>query len=507
VHTAVLGRRLQELARVTIAVLIALAIALGVAVEMPNPNYLLLFAGLVGAVGIVVLIVSARLQVTVAVLALYLGLLGGPVKLGIGGHELGSVIRDVLIAAVSVGAIARLIVKRERVRLPPLSGWVLAFVAVVVVEAFNPRTHGLLHVAGGFRQQLEWVPFFFFGYLVMRSRGRFRRMFVILGVLALANGAVATYQTRLTPPQLASWGPGYKELVLGGSEGLGARTYADSEGESRVRPPALGTDAGFGGGVGVLALAGSIALVAMTRGRRRWMAVLLCLGALVAVVTSLGRIQVVNAVLAMSMFALLSASAGRRMTRPLAALLGVLALALPFGAVFISATGSSTFSRYESLTDGQISRSGKDTKTATLLHIPGQIAAAPFGIGLGSTGPAGGFGGTFSNLVEGHRVSAETQYNFVTDELGVLGLVVWVGLSASVILLVVRGLRRVRDVELRIYLAAAFAPFISYTIVGVSGPTMAGAAFGPFFWFAVGIAAYWFAGAGRRVGAISRGLT
>ena len=93
----------------------------------------------------------------------------------------------------------------------------------------------------------------------------------------------------------------------------------------------------------------------------------------------------------------------------------------------------------------------------------------------------------------------------VADELGAPGLILWVSLSASVILLVVRGLKRIRDVELRIYLAAVFACFISFTIVGVSGPTMAGAAFGPFFWFAVGIAAYWFARRGHRPGVISSG--
>jgi hypothetical protein len=504
VHTAVVSRRVQDILRLTAAALLALGIALAVAVEVPNPNYLLLLASVVGVVGIVALVVNPRLHVSVVLLALYLGLLGGPVKRGIGGHEVGSVIRDVLIAAVCLGAIMRLIVRREPVRLPPLFGWVLAFVAVVVVEAFNPKTQGLLKVAGGFRQQLEWVPFFFFGYLVMRSKARFRRMILILGVLALANGAVATYQTRISPSQLASWGPGYRELVFGGAEGLNGRAFSLG-GEAHVRPPALGTDSGFGGGLGVLALPGAVALVAMTRGRRRWIAILLCLGALVGVATSLGRIQVVGAVFALGAFGLLSASAGRRMTRPLGALLAVLALALPLGAVFVSSVGSSTFSRYESIAPGHVSTA--DTKTGTLLRIPHQIQTAPFGVGLGVVGAASGFGGVVSTPLEGHKVSAETQYNFVLDELGVLGLIVWVGLSVSVIALVLRRLGRVEDLELRVYLSAVFASFIAFTLIGVSGPTMNSAAFGPFFWFALGIAAYWFAGHGRRGASISRSVT
>ena len=102
----------------------------------------------------------------------------------------------------------RLLARRERVKLPPLSGWVLAFVAIVVLEAFNPKTQGLLHALGGFRQELQWVPFFFFGYVLIRSKKRLRQLFIILGVIGLANGVVAAYQTSLSPAQLASWGPG-----------------------------------------------------------------------------------------------------------------------------------------------------------------------------------------------------------------------------------------------------------------------------------------------------------
>ena len=58
----------------------------------------------------------------------------------------------------------RLSPSAERMTLPPLSGWVFAFVAVVLVEALNPNTGGFLKSVGGYRQQLEFVPLFFFGY-------------------------------------------------------------------------------------------------------------------------------------------------------------------------------------------------------------------------------------------------------------------------------------------------------------------------------------------------------
>jgi hypothetical protein len=67
-----------------------------------------------------------------------------------------------------------------------------------------------------------------------------------------------------------------------------------------------------------------------------------------------------------------------------------------------------------------------------------------------------------------------------------------------VIVLVARRLRRIGDVELRLSLAGVFATVIAFTIMGFVGPTMSDLPFGPYFWFAVGIASYWFAGGIQR---------
>ena len=498
VHPAVRNRRLRDLALLAGSILIPLALALAISVEVSRPSIGALLGLAVGTVCVAALITSTRYELTVAVVVLYLGLLDGPVKLGIGGHEAASAVRDILIFAVALGAVMRLMVSRGRVELPALSAWVFAFIALVLVESFNPKTHGLLKVLGGFRQQLEWVPFFFFAYALLRTKARIRRAFLIVGVIALANGVISTYQTRLGPAQLASWGPGYRELALGSQsqgKGLGARVYS-SEGVARVRPPGLASDAGGGGGFGVVALPMLLALLATGRLRRRWPVLLLCIGALIAVATGLGRIQVVGAVIAVAAFALLSLSAGRKVTRPLAALLGVAVIAIPAGLLLVSYLGAGTFSRYESISPANVTSSSKDTKTSSLTHLPAQLQAAPLGLGLGIVGSAGGFDGLQTEVFEGHQVSSETEYNFVSDELGLPGLILWVGLSIRILVLVFRRLPRIADVELRVYLAGVFAALIAFTLIGFSGPTMSSPAFGPFFWSAAGLAAYWFAGPG-----------
>ncbi len=484
-----------------IAGLMALGVALGVTVAMPKPNYPLVFGAVLGLTGAIALARYARLEVSVAVLALYVGLIEGPLKLLVYSQAV-SAVRDVLIGVVAIGALVRLRESGRGVRLPPLSGWVFLFVALVFVEAFNPNTQGVVKVIGGFRQQLEWVPFFFFGYALMRSRARFRKLFVILGVIALANGVVSTYQTRLSPSQLASWGPGYSELVHGsvtasGSGGITGRQYV-SEGVAHVRPTGLGSEAGFGGGVGVLALTGALALLATSTRRRRWIGLVFCLGAILAVATALARLSAVGAVIAVVAFVMLSLSAGRRMSAPLGALAMVGLLALPLGALLVSNLGSGVFSRYESIAPTKVVSTSTNYKEVSLSQVPHVIAAAPFGLGLGTAGAASGFGGRSTVSLEGHGFSAETQYNFVVDELGLPGLVLWSGLALMVIGLAVVGLPHVESVDVRILLAGMFAPFIAFTVMGFDGPVMAGAAFGSYFWFAMGTAAYWFRGPGRR---------
>src|SRR5436190_11455410 len=278
-HPAVVDRRLRGLVLIGLAALVPALVALAIAVAVPHPNLLITLALICGVLGVVALMLHPRIEITVALLALYMGLLDGPIRLGFGGGGTGSVgwsaVRDAFIFAIALGAVLRMVAKREPIKLPPLSGWVLALVALVMMEAFNPKTGGTLKILGGFRQQLEWVPFFFFGYAIMRSRERFRKFFLVLGVITLANGVVATYQTQISPAQLESWGPGYKARVLGvehevaeGAETKrsGPRVYI-SEGKARVRPMALGSDSGRGGGLGAIALPGALALLAAAAAR------------------------------------------------------------------------------------------------------------------------------------------------------------------------------------------------------------------------------------------------
>lgn len=482
-----------------LSVLAPLALALAISVATAQPSVADVVAALgitLGVIAVLALMLSRRYTVTLALLLLYLGLLDGPVKLE-SASGLASGIRDVLILAIAAGMLMRMSLGHERVRLPPLCGWVLAFVAVVLVQALNPHTGGVLKVIGGYRQQLEFVPLFFFGYLIMRSKQRLRALFLLLGVIALANGVVGAYQSRLSPGQLASWGPGYGERVKGNGVGQTGRTYS-VEGVAHPRPPALGSDSGFGGGVGVLALPGLLALLTVGRLRRRWPVLLCCVGALLGIATAASRTSIVIAIVSLASFALLSMTAGLRISRPIAGLLAVLALTGVVGWALVAADGSEIFARQETLAHiepGQ--EKGGDSKEKHLSEIPRDLTHAPFGLGLGIAGSAGGFGGHEKVSIEEERVSGGSAYNLLAVEVGAPGLLLWLGLTLNVLALGLTRLRRIVDPELRIYLVAVLTSYVAFTVQGLVGTTIAVTPAGAYLWFAPGIIAFWLAGPGR----------
>jgi hypothetical protein len=494
-HPYVIERRLGDIARTGLMALIPAVTALAITIAMPKASLLVVLAIIAGAVAVIGLMVSSRLEVTVTLVVIYLGLLDGPLKLLTSARELTASTQDILLLAVCAGALLRITVRKERIAWPPLSGWVIAWTLLVLVNAFNPKTQGILPILAGFRQNLQYVPFFFFGYVLIRSKRRFRQMFILMGVFALANGAVAAYQTELTPAQLASWGPGYHNLIYPPSNGGSARVYF-SEGEARVRPPGLGSEAGSSGAIGHIALPMCLALLAISRRKRKWIAAIFALGSLVAIVVGLGRLQLVGAALGVVAFAGLVTFGGKQVSRTFGTMLAVVVLAIPVGAVLDSTLRSGTLSRYTTL-----NASSETTlhKEAAWSKIPKYVAASPLGFGLGNSGSAAGRLKSNTNLLEGHGLTSETEYNVLVKELGAPGLILWPLISIYVSLLIVRRMRKVRDGDLAICLAGALAAFIPLPIEGTSGFISGGAASGAYFWFAIGIVAYWLVGPGRAL--------
>ena len=195
---------------------------------------------------------------------------------------------------------------------------------------------------------------------------------------------------------------------------------------------------------------------------------------------------------------MLASFAGHRVSRrALGTMLTVAVLAIPAGVLVISIFRPGTFNRYESIAGTKLA-SAPGYKAGARSLLSHELSVNPFGVGLGTSGPTADFGGKSGYVEQFRAISGETQYNFLANELGVPGVLLWFALSVYMIFFVARGMRRVGDGDLAIILAAAFAPFIALFVGGFSGESAVSAAAGPYFWFAIGIAAYWFAGPGRN---------
>ena len=268
--------------------------------------------GVALAVGLFCL-VSTRYTLTLGALMLFLGLADGYLKLRFEGLAV-TALRDALLFSICAGALMRLALSGERIRWPPLTALVAAWVVVVLVQLANPANGTLTHSLLSLRSHIEWVPLFFFGYVIMRDKRRLFGFLTILLVITMINGAVSLYQYEAGPAAIAAWGPGYQKVIFGGPA-IAGRTFIDASGTQRLRPPGLGSDTGYAGVLAVIA--GPAAFVFLMLGRRRLLQLigaLFAAGVLVAVLTAQVRIAIIG--LGVGIIALVAAQRRLAQARP-----------------------------------------------------------------------------------------------------------------------------------------------------------------------------------------------
>ena len=431
-------------------------------------------------------VVSPRLEVSLAVLLLYLGLLDGYLKLRSASTTV-TLGRDALLYSIVIGLLVRAAVRHERPSVPPLTGYVLAFVLATVVQLFNPANVSLSTAFVGLRPHLEWMPLFVLGFLVLRDARRLRGLFVLLLIVTGVNGIVGSIQFNLTPQQLAGWGPGYSERYLGtGGFAGAARTFYDSSGASHVRPLALGSDFGFGGDLGLLALPGAFALIGFTHSRRlRMLALVGVAGVGLAILTAQSRAAIVAAVGALVAYGMLSARSRQRGVTIVSVAAG-LAVFYVLLTAFVSSNQSGAFDRYKSIAPSQIVSSLSQSRGSALAVVPKYFVQIPLGAGLGRTGPAAGV--TSAGV---STYNAETEFSYLTIEVGVAGMLVVLALSISMIFASFRIISRVEDSETRAMLAALAAPLFSILGLWFVSSVSATTPLAPYFWLTAGGLAYW----------------
>jgi hypothetical protein len=477
--TAATGPDLRWVA--PLGALVAAAAASGIALAAPGVS-----ATSVGVViaGLAVggfFFASRRVEVSLAAFLLYLGLGDGFLRLWTGIPEL-TLVRDALLLAIVAGAIIRALGARSSLPFPPLTGWIVALVALALVQVLNPENQKLSYAVAAIRPHVEFIPLFFFGYLLMRTPHRLRVFLGLLLVVAVANGIVGFIQFNLTQEQLASWGPGFRDRVYGDGVITG-RFFLNDRGVAQVRPMGLGSDVGFSGSVGTIAAPAALALLVGLRRYRDRLLVLAGLGGIVlAILSSQTRLTVVSSIVALAAFAALGV--GRR--RAGQVIFGVAAAALAvYVVVMLVGTESGLFQRYRSIAPTSAIGTTISYRAGNFETFQQYLGEYPFGAGLGTGGPAVGFFEGRGNKA----LDSETEFNFLLIELGIPGLLLFLAFTGRLLWLAA-GVRR-HDGETRLLLAAVAAPLFAIAVAYVVATPTTSSPSGPYLWFAAGVLAYW----------------
>jgi len=255
---------------------------------------------------------------------------------------------------------------------------------------------------------------------------------------------------------------------------------------------------GFGGILGLLAAPAALALVGLRTRHWRYAlaAIPLSVGVFIAVATSQARVAVIGAGLGILTFLLLAAFARRSMTAVMS-VLAVAAIAFVVAVQLFENADEGLFERYKQI---NITPSGLVTETIsyredTFELLPKYMADYPLGAGLGSQGPASTQPGGGPNT---RRLAGETQPSFLLLELGIPGLVVFLGFAGVVLARSLIAIPRLEDPETRILLSALVAGMIALLASGMVGAITTAPPGAPFFWFAAGTLTYWATRAAAR---------
>lgn len=482
-HSRRLAGAPRQLA-IALGAIFAIGAAFLVVTQSSEERILLAAAAGIGLAMLVYCFLEENIGRTLVLFLLYVTLLDGYLKLATG-SELIVIGRDLLLGSIVAGMLVRAIVRRD-LSIPPLTGAIVLYVGLVLVQIGHPDNSGLLHSIGGLRPHLEFVPLFFVAFAYLRTARRIRILFLLLLAVTAVNGAVALMQYQLTPEELSSWGPGYRERVLGGGDVAGRTAFSESVGEARVRPFGLGSDVGFGGSLAILAAPAGFALISLRRrGGSRLLAAILGGGVVIALVTSQARITIVLAAVAALAYVALTSLSQRRL-QLIAGLLIAGAVSWIALSIVSERTDSTVFDRYESIAPNQLVGTALDYKSATFALTREYLSDIPFGTGLGTVGPASNFAGLPLRTLDG-----ESQFNFLIVELGIPGLAFMVLFVGGLLVLGFARIPGMLDDQVRPLLAAMGAATIAI-LFGFSGaPVTAGVPLGPFLWITAGTFAYW----------------
>jgi hypothetical protein len=238
-----------------------------------------------------------------------------------------------------------------------------------------------------------------------------------------------------------------------------------------------------------VALCGIFTLAAFSRRRRyQLFAVAMAVLAVVAIVTSQGRTVILGSVITVLAFAALTLRSGSR-TKSLGGLVMVLVVGAFVVSTVVSNAGSGGL-RYSGLGPAGLLSTTSSARGTSILDIPYNMVHYPFGVGLGTGGPAAGSPGV-STFQSTGGFDVETEFSFLVIEIGIPGMVVVTAFLLCLIAVSFRRVSREPDPEARILIAALVAPLVAIFVQFFVSALTPSVPLGPYIFAVGGIISYW----------------
>jgi hypothetical protein len=389
--------------------------------------------------------------------------------------------RDILLYTLVVANFMAYFIRRNRTfknsqrTVIPLLLLIVCFLLHLMTQVFNPAAVSPVPSFLNSRIFWEMLPLYFIGFISLRSKKDWRVLFFTFLVVTTINGIVGAYQASVGPDEIVNWGPGYKEQIID----AGRVTKASDRITNILRPFGLGSDSGFSGSIGVVAVPMVIALLSTPFNLKRFglssllqqfftIALIggLVAGVFTAIAVSGSRSNVLFGFICLGLTLFVLALRGSKTKLILGAIISTLLAAVVLQVLFVVAPFFAD--RYSSV--GSVEDTAKtfeqENRAVQVTTIPLSLAMRyPLGDGLDYAGP----GADFANRLAGTKrrpksENTENNINIVLLTQGLLGLGLWLALHLQFIVKAWQATNKVVDDELRVYMSAAFVVILFFLI-------------------------------------------
>jgi hypothetical protein len=414
------------------------------------PSLKFAFAILVGGVTLLWFLTTERISTAFLILILYLGVAEGYLKLMSSGSlfYVAYATRSILTVAIIINLLVKAYNRKlndigYRLSWPPFSLLIAFYLVWCIISIFHPEGINLINSVAGVRPHIEFVPFYFIGFIVCQKEPQwFIKLLIVLVLIGVLNSVAAIHQYKVGPDHLPQvWGAGYEKLVHGIHDSqyemqtvrdqttYSSRIYYDNNYNPQLRPPGLGSDHTFPAMVAQISIFAILVLLFYyLKTRNYWLLGFLMMSDFLlfaGIIVSASRSYLLLTIVGLSvglLFYTREILSGQKLK--IIVLIIIAATVLGGNYAIKSYLSESVYDRFQNIsTPEKLYTRLEEEKFSNWDFTRKYIFESPLGRGLGKVGPGAAFFARPDDILS--FGNGETEVNYFLSELGVVGLLLF----------------------------------------------------------------------------------